>query len=63
MVIRKLLAIGNSVAFTIPKRFIDHLGWIDGDYVMLSVQDGKIIIQKVRFPRYETGRDQHRSNR
>jgi len=60
MVIRKLLAIGNSVAFTVPRRFIDHLGWIDGDYVMLSVQDGKIIIQKVRFPQDEAKGDQHR---
>ena len=62
MVIRKLLTIGNSVAFTIPKRFIDHLGWIDGDYVLLSVQDDKIIIQKVRFPQDGTQRDKYRSD-
>ena len=63
MVINKIIKQGNSIVVPLPRRYMDALQWELGDYVVLTLGQGKITIEKVRFPRYETGRDQHRPNR
>jgi len=53
MVIRKIIKVGNSISFAVPKALLDALDWNIGDYVGLILSDGKIIVEKVRFPQDE----------
>jgi antitoxin component of MazEF toxin-antitoxin module len=59
MVIRQIIKQGNSTVITIPKVLLDIMEWTLGDYVGLIVDNDKIIMQKVRFPRDEKQADTH----
>ena len=43
----KIRKIGNSLAFTIPKKIVDQLQLKEGDWVDLNVENGTIIITPV----------------
>lgn len=46
--IQKLLKVGSSVAVTIPKKSLPELGLTFGDEVSVSIQDGKMTVERVR---------------
>jgi len=42
---RKLYKSGQSLAVTIPHKFIRKLGWKNGMIVRITLDDGKIILE------------------
>jgi len=62
MHISKIIRQGNSLVVTLPRKMLESAGLKLGDYVAMTLADYKITIEKVRFPRHETGRNKHRSD-
>jgi antitoxin ChpS len=48
-----LRAIGGSIAMTIPKAIVDELGLKADTKVELSVQDGQLVVQTRKRPKYK----------
>ena len=46
--IRRLQLIGNSFTATIPRPFIHALKWHPGDYLMLTLKDGHVVIHALQ---------------
>jgi antitoxin ChpS len=48
-----LRAVGGSIAMTIPKAIVDELGLKADTKVELSVQDGQLVVQTRKRPKYK----------
>lgn len=48
---------GNSQGIRIPKHMLDDLAWSETETVDISIDDGKIIIEKFRAPERKTIKD------
>lgn len=45
----RIRKIGNSLAFTIPKKIVDELQIKEGDWVDMKVENGTIIVTPVEI--------------
>ena len=45
---------GNSQGIRIPKHMLDDLAWSETETVDISIDDGKIIIERFRAPERKT---------
>ena len=49
----KIRVVGSTLGVTIPKSFSEVLNLRKGDYVVMFIKDGWIMIRKVRDGEYE----------
>jgi antitoxin component of MazEF toxin-antitoxin module len=47
----KLRVTGKSLAATIPKDVVAHLGWLAGDYIAVEAKGREIVLRRVDVPR------------
>lgn len=43
--IRKLQRLGHSLQVVIPVAFAESLRWLPGDYLVLTCEDGRIVLE------------------
>ena len=48
MIIQKVLTVGTSLGMTIPSKILPALGIKAGDYLHVSVKDGKMLVAPYR---------------
>lgn len=48
MEIRKVRKVGNSLALTLPKGFLEYLGIFKNDYVRVDLTKESIVVRKLK---------------